>query len=198
MKVVGRDDRNRIANDAADQGQQGPFRIMVVLRQSGAVQDTIDTIQRPGGAQTGFAPGHELVEERLVHRSVGFRHGEQNWHRRPRPCLVHVRDEAWELTQHMGRIGTGVRHHRFTRQQGAGRKIGLHRDGREAIALDGKTQQGDPWSGQRRTPSKSAILGVAFRPLPVSTSTVVCSGVIVPEASSLASAAATWADVGST
>ena len=47
-------------------------------------------------------------------------------------------------------------------------------------------------------PSSSAIRGVAFRPVPVITSTVVCSGVIVPVASSLANAAAAWAQVGST
>ena len=47
-------------------------------------------------------------------------------------------------------------------------------------------------------PSSSAMRGVAFSPLPVSTSTVVCSGLIVPGASSLANAAAAWARVGST
>ena len=48
------------------------------------------------------------------------------------------------------------------------------------------------------TPNSSAIRGVAFRPLPVSTSTVLCSGVIVPAASSLPNAAAACAAVGST
>ena len=47
-------------------------------------------------------------------------------------------------------------------------------------------------------PSSSAMRGVAFRPLPVSTSTVVCSGVTVPVASSFPNAAAACAEVGST
>jgi len=47
-------------------------------------------------------------------------------------------------------------------------------------------------------PSISAMRGVAFSPLPVRTSTVVCSGPTAPDASSLPNAAATWAAVGST
>ena len=47
-------------------------------------------------------------------------------------------------------------------------------------------------------PISPAIRGVAFNPEPVITSTVVCSGVIVPVATNFAKAAAAWALVGST
>ena len=83
-------------------------------------------------------------------------------------------------------------------QQGARGEVGLGRDRGEAIAFDGKAQQGNTRRHHKVTPSNSAIRGVAFNPLPVSTSTVVCSEVIVPASSSLRNAAAACADVGST
>ena len=107
-----------------------------------------------------------------------------------------------KLAQHMWGRGTRVSHHRITTHQRATGEVGLGRDRREAVAFDGKTEQRNAWlrwiTGHSVTPSSSAMRGVAFRPLPVSTSTVVCSGVTVPAASNLVNAAAAWADVGST
>ena len=65
-------------------------------------------------------------------------------------------------------------------------------------AVEHQAGRGRSVQPHRRIPSSSAMRGVAFSPLPVSTSTVVCSGVIVPAASSLRNAAAAWAEVGST
>ena len=68
-------------------------------------------------------------------------------------------------------------------------KVGFRRDRREAVAFDGEAQQGDARAGHSADPQQFGDAGVAFSPLPVSTSTVVCSGLIVPAASSLANAA---------
>ena len=254
VQVVAGDHRHVVADDAAHQGEQRAFGIVVVRREPCAMQHAIDAVERPGVAQAVLPFRHHAIEERLLHRAVRLGHRQQERHRFPGAGGIHVGDEAGQFAQHVGSGRARVRHHRVAAQQGARGEVLLRRGGGEAVALDGEAQQCDariqvhfspspcgrglgggdadamplspPPTPSRKgrgsvyvsaalrqvavtahrtsvtphsvTPNSSAIRGVAFRPLPVSTSTVVCSGAIVPAASSLPNAAAACAAVGST
>ena len=160
----------------------------------------IDAVQLAGRGEILFPAPHQAVEKRLLHRSVRFGHRQQARHRFPGTRFVHRGHEARQFAEHARRHGAGFDDQLRTADQGAGSKIGFAGDRREAIALDGEAENGDTRSmgGHSAIPISSAIRGVAFNPLPVITSTVVCSGVIVPVSSNFANAAAAWALVGST
>jgi len=145
MQIVGGDHGDRVVHHPADQGEQGAFRVVVLCRQPGAMQHAIHAVELSPGAQTGLPLRHQAVEERLINRSVGFRHGEHDRHWVPRPGGVHGGDEARQFAQHARGRRARLIQHRLTRQQGAGGKIGLGGDRRKAVALDREAEQGDAW-----------------------------------------------------
>ena len=200
VQVVGRDDRDVLADDLADHRQQGALGVVIVHGQARAVQHAIHPVERTGGAQVLLPLRHHPVEEFLRHRPVRLGHREQAGHRVPRPGRVHFGHEARHFTQHHGRGGAGIREHDGTAKQRAGLKVGLIGDRRETVAFDRESQKGDARvaRGHATIPMSPAIRPVALRPLPVSTSTVVSFAPIVPLSNNIPNPATTWADVGST
>ena len=148
---------------------------------------------------------HQMREKPRIHRPIRLGHRQQARHRFPCASRVHVGDETGHLAQHRRRGQAGIGQHGGPAHQSTGLEILLRGDRGEAVALDGESQEGDsraPTMAGRlchnTTPNISAMRGVAFSPLPVRTSTVVCPDAIAPDASNLAKAAAACAEVGST
>ena len=198
VQIVGGDDLAVGSDEAAHHRQDRAFGVVVLGGQSGAVHDAIDAVQFAGVAQLAFPLRHHASEEGVLHRPVRLGHRQQAGDCLPGAGRIHVRNEPRHLAEHARRGGTCIVQHRLAGEQRLGGEIRLVYDGGEAVAFDGEAQQGDARFAHSCTPSNSAMRGVAFRPVPVSTSTVVWSGVIAPEASSRAKAADTWAQVGST
>ena len=198
MQVVAGDDRDVVAPDAADHGQQRALGVVVLGGQAGAVQHAVDAIECAALGQISLPIFHQALEETRIHRAIGFCHRQQARHWLPGAGGVHVGDETGQLAEHRGGGKAGVGEHGGAAHEGAGLEVLLGGDRCEAVALDGKAQERDARRGHNANSNNSAIRGVAFKPLPVRTSTVVCSGVIVPVANNFASAAAACAAVGST
>ncbi len=162
------------------------------------MQHGIDAVELAGGAQPCLPLGEQAGEEGVVHRAVRFGHGEGEGHGFPGAGGVHGGDEARQFAQHARGGGAGLGEQVGAGEQGAGGEVRLGGLGGEAVALDREAEQGNSWRGHSEIPSSPASSGVALRPLPVSTRTVVSCGAIRPAARSLAKAADGCAAVGST
>ncbi len=197
VQVVAGDHRCVWTHNAAHQREQRSLGVMVCCGQTGAVQHTIDAVEPAGMAQSRSPirpSGNRRMPGRPVHSARPSRAGSAPV---PIPLSIHVGDEARQLAQHMRRSRARIRQHGFATHQGPCNEILLRRNRGKAVAFDREAKQCDARS-HSATPRSSAMRGVALRPLPVSTSTVVWSGVIVPAANSLRNAATACADVGST
>ena len=198
VQIVGRDDRHLIADHAADHGQQRALGIVVVHGQSSAVQHAVNAVEFAGCAQVGLPLRHHAVEEFLRHRPVRLGHRQQTGFRLPGAGRVHVGDEAGHLPQHHRRGRPCIGQHGVAAEQGPRAKVGFEGDRREAIAFDGKPQQGNARAGHAAIPICSAIrpwLSTRCRSSPARWFHPAGSS---PAASNCPKPATTWADVGST
>ena len=202
VQVEAGDDRHAGADDTADHGLDCAFGVVIPGGQAGAVHDAVDAVDFAGGAQAGFPLGHQAIEECLVDRAVRLGHGEQQGNGIPRLRLIVLADEAGQFTQHArgraARVGKDI----VAAQQRANGEVVLGGDRGEAVALDREAQQGDArpicFRHYSSTPSISAMRGVAFNPVPVSTNTVFSLGLMAPVSNRQRKAASAWAQVGST
>ena len=198
MQVEARDDGNGRPDDAAHHRQQRAFGVVVLRGEAGAVQHAIDAVELARRAQPVLPAPHHPGEEFMLHRPVRPGGGEQDRHRPPIAGRIHRGDESRQFAEHARRRLARLRQHRGAFVELAGAEHRLARRRSEAVAFDGEAEQRDTRCGHRSIPRSSAMRGVALSPEPVSTSTVVCSGVTVPAASSFSKAAETCAAVGST
>ena len=198
MQVEARDDGHTRPDDAAHHREQRAFGVVVLRGEARAVQHAIDAVELARFAQPVLPAPHHPREEGVLHGPVRPGGGEQNGDRLPIAGGIHRRYESGQLAEHARGGRARLLHHRRAFVELAGAEHRLARRRGKAVALDREAEQRHARSGHRSIPRSSAMRAVAFNPEPVSTSTVVCSGVIVPAASSFSNAAATCAEVGST
>ena len=199
MQIV-RTYEGNIAENFTDQRLQTAFRVKIGSRQARTMQHAINAIHAAFQRNQPFAPLlHKAIENGLFHRAIGLRHGEQDGAGFPGAAGIHGRNEARHFSKRGGGSGPRIGHNSIARDQAARFKIPQSRRGRKAVAFNGKAQKGNARPGhQMATPKSSAMRGVDFSPVPVSTTTVVSSARMVPASSNFTKAAAAWAQVGST
>ena len=150
VQVVAGDDRHVRTDNAAYQRQDAAFRVMIIGGEPGAVQHAVHAVKPSCRAQPAVPFRHHPIEEHLLDRAVRLRHRQQDRHRLPGAVGIHVGDEAGQFAQHVRCGRPSIVHHRIAAHQRASGEVGLRRNRREAVALDGKAQQRDARPGHGR------------------------------------------------
>ena len=107
-------------------------------------QDT----KTPSTGSTDFRPAsisaRKLLEEILLDRAAGLRLRDAQRHRRPGAGAVHLGEEAGQVGQGDRGRGAAFGHDAVAADVDVGLEVFRGADRREAVALDGKSQNGDP------------------------------------------------------
>ncbi len=156
VQVEYRDHWHVGADDRADDLEQVAVGIVGALGQRRAVAGNEHAVERQHGFQAGGYFGQEVPEECRLDRTAGLRLGDPDRHRRPRPRGVHRGKEAGQVGKRDRGGGTALGDDAVAADVDVVLEILRRRHRREAIALDGEAQHGDPGivTGQEMPPQR--------------------------------------------
>ena len=112
------------------------------------MQHAINAIHAALQRSQAFAPlPHEAIKGVLFHRTIGFRHGQQNGAGFPSAACIHGGDEARHFTKRCRGGGTRVSHNGIAGNQATRFKIPQGCRWGKAVAFNGKAQKGNARPG---------------------------------------------------